>query len=40
MLLECRFLDTVVDGSNPVINMLCSLERHFIRIASVDSAAK
>ena len=38
--LECRFLDTEVDGSNPSISMLCPLARHFIRIASVDSAVK
>ena len=29
-----------VDGSNPAINILCSLARHFIHIASFDSAAK
>ena len=40
MRLECLFLDTEVDGSNPGISMLCPLARHFIRIASVDSAAK
>ena len=36
MLLDCRFLDTKVDG----IRMLCPRARHFIRIASVDSAVK
>ena len=40
MWLECRFLDAEVDGSNPGICMLCPLARRFIRIASVDSAAK
>ena len=40
MWLECRFQDTEVDGSNPDISMLCHLARHFIRIASVDSAVK
>ena len=38
MWLVCRFLDTDVDGSNPGISMLCPCARHFIRIASVDSA--
>ena len=40
MWLECRFLDTEVDGSNPGISMLCLWARHFTRIASVDSAVK
>ena len=40
MWFEWRFLDTEVDGSNPGISMLCPRERHFIRIASVDSAVK
>ena len=40
MWLECRLLDTAVDGSNPDISMLCPCARHFIRIASVDSAVK
>ena len=40
MWLEYRFLDTEVDGSNPAINIVCPLARQFIRIASVDSAAK
>ena len=40
MWLECWFLDTEVDGSNPGISMLCPWARHFIRIASVDSAVK
>ena len=40
MWLECRFLDTEVDGSNPSISMLCPWARHFICIASVDSAVK
>ena len=31
---------TEVDGSNPGISMLCPWARHFIRIASVDSATK
>ena len=38
--LECRFLDTEVDSSNPGNSMLCPWARHFIRIASVDSAVK
>ena len=38
MWLECRFLDTEVDDSNPSIGMLCPRARHFIRVASVDSA--
>ena len=29
-----------VDGSYPGIGMMCPRERHFIRIASVDSAVK
>ena len=40
MWLECRFLDIEVDGSNPDISMLCPSARHFICIASVDSAVK
>ena len=40
MWIERRFLDTEVDGAKPGISMLCSLARHFIRIASVDSAVK
>ena len=40
MWLECRFLDTEVDGMNPNISMLCRWARHFIRVASVDSAVK
>ena len=40
MWLQCRFLDTEVDGSNRGISMLCLLARLFIRIASVDSAVK
>ena len=36
--LECRFLDSDVDGSNPGISMLCPWARHFICISSVDSA--
>ena len=38
MWLECRLLDTEVDGSNPGISMLWAM--HLIRIASVDSAVK
>ena len=38
--LECRFLDTEVDGSNPGNSMLCPWSRRFIRIASVDSVVK
>ena len=38
--LECRFLDTEDDGSNLSISMLCPCVRHFIRIASDDSAVK
>ena len=34
------FLYTEADGSIPGISMLCPLARHFIRIASVDSAVK
>ena len=33
-------LDTEVDGSNPGSSMLFPWARHFIRIASVDSAVK
>ena len=33
-------LDTEVDGSNPGSSMLLPWARHFIRIASVDSAVK
>ena len=33
-------LDTEVDGSNPGSSMLFPRARHFIRIASVDSAVK
>ena len=40
MWLECRFLDTDVDCSNPEISILCPLARDFIRIVSVDSAVK
>ena len=38
MWLECRFMDTEVDGSNPGISMLCPCASHITRIASVDSA--
>ena len=38
--LECRFLDTEVDGSNPGNSMLFPWARYFICIASVDSAVK
>ena len=38
--LECLFLDTEVDGSNPGNSMLFPWARRFIRIASVDSAVK
>ena len=34
------FLDTEVDDSNPSISMMCPSVRHFISIASVDSAVK
>ena len=41
MWLGCRFFDTEVDCWNPgSICMLCPWARHFIRIASVDSAVK
>ena len=40
MWLECLFLDTEVDCSNPDISMLCLWARLFICIASVDSAVK
>ena len=40
MWLECRFLDTKVDGSNPGSSMLFPRAGHFIRIAAVDSAVK
>ena len=40
MWLECRLLDTEVDGSNPGVGMLCPWAKHFIHIASVDSAVK
>ena len=40
MWLECQFLDTEDDGSNPGISMLCPRARHFICIASVDSSVK
>ena len=41
MWLCCRLQDTEVDGSNPgSISMLCPSARHFIRVASVDSAEK
>ena len=40
MWLECQFMDTEVDGSNPVISMSCSSAKQFIRVASVDSALK
>ena len=40
MWLECRFQDTVVDGSDPGFSMLYPCARHFFRIASVDSAVK
>ena len=40
MRLECWFLDTEVDCSNPGISMLCPCARHFISIALVDSAVK
>ena len=35
-----RFLDAEVDGLISGISMLCPWARHFIRIASVDSAVK
>ena len=38
--LECRFLVTEVDGSNPGKIMLIPWARYFICIASVDSAVK
>ena len=34
MWIECRFLDTEVDGTNPGISMSCPLARDFIRIDS------
>ena len=40
MWLECRFLDTDVDCLNRGISMLFPWARHFICIASVDSAVK
>ena len=40
MWLECRFLVTEADGSNRGICMLCPCARHFICIASVNSAVK
>ena len=40
MWLECHFLYTEVDGSNPGTSMLCPWSRHFFHIASVDSAVK
>ena len=40
MWLESRFLELEVDSSNPGISVLCPCARHFIRIASVDPAAK
>ena len=40
MRLECRDLDTEADGLNPSFSMLCPYARHFIRIATVDSAVK
>ena len=40
MWLEFRSQDTEIDGSNPGISMLCPWARHFIRIASVDSAVE
>ena len=40
MWLECPFLDTAVDGSNPGISMLCPWQKNVIRIASVDSVVK
>ena len=39
-MLECLFLGTEVDCSNPDISMLCPWARHFILIASADSAVK
>ena len=39
--LRCRFLDTKFEGSNPGSTcMLCPCAKHFIRIASVDSAVR
>ena len=38
MWLVCLFLDTEVDGSTRGISLLCPRARHFIRIASFDSA--
>ena len=38
--LECRFFYIEIDGSNSGISMLCICARHFIHIASVDSAVK
>ena len=29
---ECRFLDSMVDGSNPDITMVCPWSRHFIAL--------
>ena len=38
---RCRFLETVIDGSNPgCISTLCLRAKHLICIASVDSAGK
>ena len=41
MWLQCRFLETEVDGSKTgSTSMSCACARHFIRIDSVDSAVK
>ena len=41
MRLGFLFLDTEVDSSNPGgISMWCPCARHFIRVASIDSAVK
>ena len=39
-LVRMSVLDTKVDGSKPCSSMLFPRARHFIRIASVDSAVK
>ena len=40
MLLECRFQDTEVDGSNPAASICCVLKQDTFAFASVDSAVK
>ena len=40
MWLDCRFLNTEIEGSNPGTSMLYSWARHFICISSVDSDVK